>query len=296
MKAMSSALFWPAAYFLKPDIVHETYYSPRPAYGTWVPRVLTVYDMIHERFRENFSSSDPVAANKRAAILRADHIFCISENTRRDLLDAYPIPGQRITVTYLAADDLPAAEIAAPGHGSDAPFLLYVGSRRGYKNFAGLLRAYASSSWLKNNFRMVCFGGGDFSFEERSVFGSLGLNHDHVLHLSGGDDRLSRVYRDAAIFIYPSLYEGFGIPLLEAMSLGCPIACSRTSSIPEVAGAAGEYFDPVDVESIQQAIEHVLQSSGRRNELIAIGHRQRQQFSWGRCAEGTLQGYRTVAG
>ena len=162
MKAMSSALFWPAAYLIKPDVVHETYYSSRPAYCARVPRVLTVYDMIHERFRENFPASDPVAGHKRAAILRADHIFCISQNTRRDLLDAYPVPEQRVTVTYLGSEDLPAMPGAEPGLGQEAPFLLYVGDRKGYKNFGGLVRAYAGSSWLRNNFRMVCFGGGNF--------------------------------------------------------------------------------------------------------------------------------------
>jgi len=112
--------------------------------------------------------------------------------------------------------------------------------------------------------------------------------------MNGNDSELANSYRGAALFVYPSLYEGFGIPPLEAMSLGCPVACSNNSSIPEVAGNAVEYFDPKDTESMRVAMECVLNSTARRAELIDYGFVRCTQFSWERCAEETLAVYRSL--
>src|SRR5439155_12052756 len=102
------------------------------------------------------------------------------------------------------------------------------------------------------------------------------------------DEMLALLYRNAAAFVYPSLYEGFGIPPLEAMSVSCPVIASKTSSIPEVVGDAGEYFDPGNMESIRSAIESVLESPTRRDELVMKGRARCAQFSWARCAGETL--------
>lgn len=295
IKALSAALFRPVASLMRPDIVHETYYAERPSYPGPVPHVLTVYDMIHERFPESFGTGDPVARLKECAVKRADHIFCISENTRRDLLDIHHLPEDRVTVTYLGYDALPLSGLRAEALVGAAPFILHVAGRHGYKNFEGLVRAFAASAWLKDNFRIVCFGAGTFSATERSLLQRLGLSDAKVVHVGGGDDRLAALYKGAAAFVYPSKYEGFGIPPLEAMSLDCPVICSNTSSIPEVVGDAGEYFDPYDLESIRTAIERVLQSSARRTELISIGRSRCKQFTWERCAQETLDVYRRLA-
>jgi glycosyltransferase involved in cell wall biosynthesis len=122
---------------------------------------------------------------------------------------------------------------------------------------------------------------------------SLGIE-SKVEHVGGGDDRLATLYSNAEIFVYPSLYEGFGIPPLEAMSLGCPVLCSRTSSIPEVVGNAGRYFDPGDIDSIRVAMEEVLYSSVARNKLIQAGFNRCRSFSWSRCAAETAAIYRTL--
>lgn len=294
IKALSGALFRPVASLMRPDIVHETYYAERPSYPGQVPHVLTVYDMIHERFPDSFTAEDPVARLKERAVKRADHIFCISENTRRDLLDIHHIPEDRVTVTYLGYDKLPLSRLRADALVGTVPFILHVAGRHGYKNFEGLVRAFTASAWLKDNFRIVCFGGGTFSATERSLLQGLGLSDANVLHVGGGDERLAALYRGAAAFVYPSKYEGFGIPPLEAMSLDCPVICSNTSSIPEVVGDAGEYFDPCDVASIRTAIERVLQSSERRAELISLGQSRCRQFSWARCAQETLGVYRRL--
>lgn len=295
IKALSAGLCGPMSRMMRPDIVHETYYSERPLCRSKVPHVLTVYDMIEERFPDSFGAGYPVAQLKKFAVNRAEHILCISENTRRDLLEIHSLPEDRMTVTYLGYDALPQTGLQAQTLVGSAPYILHVAGRRGYKNFDGLLRAYAASPWLKANFRLVCFGAGALSAEELGLMAWLGLPTNQVIHVGGGDDRLAALYKGAAAFVYPSRYEGFGIPPLEAMSLDCPVICSKTSSIPEVVGDAGEYFDPDDLDSIRIAIERVLQSSARRAELVLLGRERCKRFSWERCAEETLAVYRRLA-
>lgn len=295
IKAMSAALCGPVSGMMHPDLVHETYYAEQPLCRSNVPHVLTVYDMIEERFPESFGAGYPVAQLKKSAVNRADHIFCISENTRRDLLEIHHLPEARMSVTYLGYDALPQTGLQAQALVGAAPYILHVAGRRGYKNFDGLLRAFAASPWLKTNFRLVCFGAGALSPDELDLMAGLGLSAAQVIHVGGGDDRLAALYKGAAAFVYPSKYEGFGIPPLEAMSLDCPVICSNTSSIPEVVGDAGEYFDPYDPDSIRVSIERVLQSSERRAELVSLGRERCQRFSWERCAQETLAVYRRLA-
>lgn len=294
ISAASSALFRPLSRAMRPDVVHETYYSTRATCGLRVPRVLTVYDMIHELFPESFASYDLTARRKASAVKRADHVLCISESTRRDLLERHGLPEDRVSVTHLGCDSLPEVGPDVRELIGDGAYLLYVGARSKYKNFSGLLEAYAASAWLRDNFRLVCFGGGPLTIKERSRIRELSIPEVSVVQLGGGDDWLATLYRNAAAFIYPSLYEGFGIPPLEAMSTGCAVICSQTSSIPEVVGDAGEFFDPRQVDSIRAAIERVLQSSGYRQTLIERGRVRHQQFTWKRCASETLDIYRRL--
>ncbi|MDP1666465.1 MAG: glycosyltransferase family 1 protein [Methylobacter sp.] len=276
---------------LAPQIVHETYYNGVPIAPKGARTVVTVYDMIHERFPFVFPQHDRTSERKRIATQRADHVICISESTRRDLLELFDLPEDKVSVVYLGFDSLlPTISETV----QEKPYLLYVGHRSDYKNFEGFLRAYASSPWLRNNFNVVCFGSGIFSNAEKKLIDDLKLSDNQLRQMNGDDSDLANAYRGAALFVYPSLYEGFGIPPLEAMSLGCPVACSNNSSIPEVAGNAAEYFDPKDTESMRAAMECVLNSTARRVELIDAGFIRSAQFSWKRCAEETLAVYRSL--
>ena len=295
IRSLSAALCVPVAGLMHADIVHETYYAERSPWSAQVPHVLTIYDMIEERFPESFVAGYPLAQRKRCAVNRAAHVFCISENTRRDLLDLHRLPEDRVSVTYLGYDKLPLSGPKAQDLVGASPFILYVAGRHGYKNFEGLIRAYAASDWLMGNFRIVCFGGGPFLPAEHALMAALGLTGSQVLHVGGDDERLAALYKAAVALVYPSKYEGFGIPPLEAMSLDCPVICSNSSSIPEVVGDAGEYFDPFDLESIKTSIEQVLQSSQRRLELVSLGQTRCKLFSWERCAHETLDVYRRLA-
>lgn len=294
--SLSKGLAQAAIKFFRPDIVHETYYSSDKFLDTKAIRVLTVYDMIHERYASMFDRSDVTTTAKKIAAARADHVICISENTRRDLLELFNVPEHKVSVVYLGHDlhaptDAPQSMASET---SQSPFLLYVGSRHGYKNFDRLLHAVASSHFLRSNFSIICFGGGNFSRSEISLMSELGLETGKVLHINGADKVLAQLYKKAEALIYPSLYEGFGLPLLEAMSFGCPVVCSNTSSLPEVVGDAGELFYPDSIESIRIAIESVVRSRARREELIQKGRTRCVLFSWNRCASETMSIYRRL--
>jgi glycosyltransferase involved in cell wall biosynthesis len=293
-RAINSFFAWPALSHFNPDIVHETYYSFRRIAPRRARVILTVHDMIHEKFSEYFSVRDPTSQEKASAVKRADHVICISERTRQDLIELFGVDPARTSVVYHGFTLSNQAESGMRTASFERPFLLYVGNRGGYKNFKGLLRAYAASNRIKNNFDLICFGGGEFTTDEKNDFQQLGLSAKNVHHASGGDEILAGYYRGASAFIYPSLYEGFGISPLEAMSFDCPVVCSGVSSIPEVVGNAGEMFDPYDPDSIRTAIERVVGDDAVRQILINRGKERLKLFSWKRCAQETLGIYRRV--
>lgn len=272
------------------DIFHETYYTSRSYCPPAAKRIVTVHDMIHELFPESFSKLDRTTQNKRRAVLRADHVICNSESTRRDLLQFIDIPPEKTSVIHLG-HSLSNVDEKNPVKGSlSKPYLLYVGNRGEYKNFNRLLRAYAQSGTLNNNFSLVCFGGGKATPDEKKEIAMLGVQ-EKILFTAGPDAALAHCYVNASAFIYPSLYEGFGIPPLEAMSYRCPVVCSNTSSIPEVVADAAEFFHPHSCEDITSAIERVVGSTERTEQLICNGLARIQHFTWDRCAKATLRQY-----
>lgn len=293
--ALNSFLAWPCIRYFHPDIVHETYYSSRRIAPKSAKVVLTVYDMIHEKFSEDFSIVDTTSREKPLAVVRADHIICISEQTRQDLIALLDVNPAKTSVVHLGFTLTSQRESAQKADTPARPFLLYVGSRQfGYKNFKRLLEAYTASPMLRNNFDLICFGGGAFRSREKSLIQRLGLSMENVRQVSGNDAILAGFYRSASAFILPSLYEGFGIPPLEAMSFDCPVVCSNVSSIPEVVSNAAEMFNPYDPDSIRMAIEHVVSDDALREVLVSRGRERIKLFSWKRCALETLNVYRRV--
>jgi len=279
----------------EPDVVHETYYARIGSAPRACPTVITVHDMIHELFPDEFPVWDRTAAIKRAAVDRADHVICVSENTRSDLMRLYGTPTSKLSVVHHGSDQL--ARRMSAGHGAvtgGRPFLLYVGERKGYKNFSGLLKAVASSRKLVSEFDIVAFGGPRFSPVEMERIASLGFAPNQVLHKSGGDDHLGSLYSSARALVYPSLYEGFGFPPLEAMAHRCPVISSNSSAIPEITGSAGEYFDPTDIDDMRRAIEAVVYSDSRVENLRKAGAERLRAFSWKKCVQETLDIYRSL--
>jgi glycosyltransferase involved in cell wall biosynthesis len=281
-------LYWSKS---KADIVHETYYSVNP-WGSARHRVLTVYDMIHEMFAEYFKHDPHTTIAKRAAVLRADHVICISESTRRDVIRLFGVDERKTSVVHLGLSLNTDKTVRAAKLASEKPYLLYVGSRGGHKNFTQLCRVFSSSS-INKSFDLVVFGGSALSASEVAELTRLGV--DHCVHQFSGDDSLlASYYQGATAFVYPSLYEGFGIPPLEAMNFGCPVVCSNAGSIPEVVADAAVLFDPAREESMRVAIEDLLGNDGLRAELVQRGYERVQHFSWAKCAAETAAIYRQV--
>jgi glycosyltransferase involved in cell wall biosynthesis len=274
---------------LDPHILHQTYYEEAARRPTGGMLVLTVFDMIHELFPSCFPPSDSTRQRKSAAIARADHVICISQSTRRDVVELMDVAHEKVSVVHLGSSR--GVTPRAPHDEAGRPFILHVGQRGGYKNFVTLLTAYATSPLLRGDFDLVAFGGGGFTDAERTLMRRLGLSSDQVRQTTGADEVLGSLYSTASVLVYPSLYEGFGIPLLEAMQLGCPVVCGRTSSLPEVAGDAAEFCDSRSVEDMRHVIETVVSSASLREALRRRGWERAKLFSWERCCLETLAVY-----
>ncbi len=281
-----------SSYYLnkvQPHIIHETYYTDKPLRVN-VPRILTVYDMIHERFPQYFTGVDlKIPSLKANAVKRADHIIAISNATRNDLITLLRVPEKKISVIPLASSfNLNEPKMNNRIH--SRPYLLYVGLRGGVKNFSILLKAYSQSSRLRSRFDLICVGGGQFSSSEKNIIIDAGLEKS-LYHYSADDGELTSLYGNATVFIYPSLYEGFGLPLLEAMRCGCPIVCSKTSSMPEIAGDAAAYFDPEDGDALCHTLEQVTDSLKIQQTLRRQGHERQKLFTWEKCVGETAKLY-----
>ena len=281
----------------KPDLVHETYYSRVGAETNHFKTVITVHDMIHELFPNDFPTRDNTSEIKRLAVERADHIICISENTKKDLMRLFGTSANKITVIHHGFDQFSDRDAIPVISLNSRPFLLYVGDRhQDYKNFVGFLRAVATSKRLLKDFEIVAFGSKQFSSTELALIRSLGYASGQVKQVGGDDTLLGEYYSKAKAFVYPSLYEGFGIPPLEAMAHRCPVISSNTSSMPEVIGIAAEYFDPTELENMCHAIENVVYSESRIEELRGLGIERLEHFSWKKCSQETLAVYHSLLG
>lgn len=276
---------------LHPDILHGTYFYRTKKSFPAKRFVITLHDMTNELLPQYFGKSDPMPRFKRAAVEAADHVICISERTRLDAMEIYGLPEERFSVVHHGALTLPEPSLL-PHSLKDKPYLLFVGQRSGYKNFDMLLEAFAKSSHLKRDFLLVCCGGGALTWEEFERAQSLGLPENSVLQFSGNDSLLASLYKNAAVMVYPSLYEGFGMPLLEAFGLHCPVVATSCGAIPEVALQAIEYVEDISSEGLVQSIESVVYDRERADCLRERGAVRLADFSWSRCAQNTTSAYK----
>lgn len=286
------------------ELFHPTYYDDYflPEIHK-TPFVITVYDMIHELFSAEVH--DPLTvARKKQLVQKAHRVIAISDNTRRDLIRLTGIDGDKVDVVPLAGS---ITKLGAISSKLDKPenYMLFVGRRRGYKNFARLFRAVAPLLQQDKTLYLVCIGGENatnptgsarsFVIEENRLFESEGVA-DRVLRRNADDNDLASWYQGAACLVFPSLYEGFGLPIVEAFSNYCPVAASNTSSLPEVGGKAVAYFDPESIDSMRETVTELLKSAELRTHLIKCGREQVKLFSWQRTARETLGVYRAALG
>jgi glycosyltransferase involved in cell wall biosynthesis len=272
------------------DIVHPTFYDPYfTRYIGNKPFVLTIYDMIHERFKE--SIKNPVLiAQKKILAEKASAVIAISEATKSDIVNILKISPDKIHVVYLANSMVNALVSDTNTYLPDR-YILFIGQRWHYKNFNRFIRA-CSSLAKELDFKIICTAS-SFTDEEHVLFRELAIS-DRMVHINADDALLAKLYTNALLFVFPSLCEGFGLPVLEAFACHCPAAISNVSSLPEIGGDAAEYLDPYNEDSIRETIKMLLLNEGRRKELIARGIQRSTMFSWRKTATMTVGVYQQV--
>ena len=264
------------------------------------PFIVTVHDLIRSCFpfsRDRVTERILLKLDRRY-IKRASHIIAVSYSTRNDLIKYLKIPDDRISVVYNGVD----RNIFKPYEVKllDKPYILYVGAERPRKNLGRLFEAFAKLKGEFPELKLVKIGtpgrSEKFRSEVMRQLESLGITRDTIFvgHVSGLE--LAHYYSSATLLAYPSLYEGFGLPPLEAMACGCPVVTSNTSSLPEVVGEAGIMVDPYDTDSLAQAMRQVLTDAKLRDDMIRKGLEQSKRFSWERAAKETMKVYEKVGG
>lgn len=276
------------------DVFHPTYYNPYYfdwAFKAGTPVVLTVYDLIHEKFPEYFPKTEKFKRNKKICIESASRIIAISENTKKDLMEYYSIPEDRVDVISLGSslDSETTENNFSEGLNNG---ILYVGNRSTYKNFLFLLESIFPLFKEYPELKIILAGGEKISDSERKFFKSNQIEDRIIVQSIQNNSDLITLYRSCRLFVFPSIYEGFGIPLLEAMQNGCPVVCSDTSSFPEVARDAAYFFNPLDRDSILGSVREVYSNENLRTDLIKKGFTQSQKFNWENTAEKTIETYR----
>jgi glycosyltransferase involved in cell wall biosynthesis len=275
----------------KYDIFHPTYYSSEflSRLPKGKPFVLTVYDLTHEKIFPDYKND--VAADKRQLLEKASAVIAISEHTKKDIVEVYKIPEEKITAIHLSTsvtkDNFEKVQ-GLPEH-----YILFVGSRGGYKSFIFFVEAIMDLLLMDETLNIVCAGGGVFIDKEVQFLKEKNIE-SRIMQVPVNDRRLSYLYQRALMFVFPSLYEGFGIPVLEAFACGCPVILSDSSSLPEVGDEAAAYFTPGSKQSLFETIKDLLDDETKRQELVFKGKQRVKQFSWDKMAEETLRVYKSV--
>lgn len=293
----------------RPDIFFTpTHYAPR---FCPTPSVVSIMDLSYVHFPQMFRGSDLYQLKNWTSysVRNAQRILTISEASKNDIIEYYHLKSKKVVVTYPGIKVNPSASLRARSqmskvksanqnlkgkYGIEGEYILFVGTLQPRKNVARLIEAFSQLS--SKSLTLVIVGKKGWLYEEilaaPKKFGIEGKIKflDYV-----PDEDLPSLYQNALCFVLPSLYEGFGLPVLEAMSHGCPVVTSNVSSLPEAAGEAAVYVDPESVKSIKEGIEKVVKDKTLRENLIKKGYEQVKKFSWEKCALETLKVLEEVA-
>ena len=272
------------------DIFHPTYFDPyflKAVERRQKPFVLTIHDMTFERYPQDVLIYDRTIPNKKRLIAEADHIIAVSENTKRDIVELLGTDPAKISVVHHGYK--PITTVAPQLFDR---YVLYVGERKGYKNFLPWLSAIRPILDTDPALKIVCTGT-PFTGAELKLFAKWNIS-DRLLHITANDAQMASLYRYALCFVFPSHYEGFGIPILEAFHNGCPVCLSNASCFPEVAGDAAVYFNPNDAQSIQDTLKELLASPVLREELRQKGTLRSREYTLERMVEQTCNVYRKL--
>jgi glycosyltransferase involved in cell wall biosynthesis len=285
----------------KPEVFHCQYVLPP---FTQTKTVVTIHDLAHEHFPEFFHPLQGARMRRqvRKTAARANHITTVSQFSADDIERTYGVPKEKISIAYQAAserfrprDKKACREHLARAYGIDSPFILYVGRLQQRKNLPRLVEAYARLQ--RQETKLVIVGKKDWQAEMLfAKISELGLEKSVVFPGYVSDDDLPLFYNAAEVFVFPSTFEGFGLPVVESMASGVPTITSHGSSLEEVAGEGALLVDPLDVSSISEAIHQVLENTALQQELIQQGLCRAAQLKPENFALKVLETYRLLVG
>ncbi|HVS02720.1 MAG TPA: glycosyltransferase family 1 protein [Thermoanaerobaculia bacterium] len=286
------------------DLYHATHYV-LPAV---VPcrSVVTIHDIIHLLYPEFLPSKLAFFYAQqmiRRSLARGDRILTVSQNSRSDLLRYFDVDGRKIEVIYNGVEDVFHRRLAAADLerwlarlGLQRPYLLFVGNPKPHKNLDGVIQAYARAQEIHPfEASLVCVGSpreADLKIQQRAE--TLGVADRMQLLGHVAQEALPAIYQGATLFLFPTLYEGFGLPVVEAMASGTPVITSNTSALKEIAEGYAHLVNPLDSEALARAIASLMADPERRAQLVKLGEKRARDFSWDRAARRTLEVYRSA--
>ncbi len=283
-------------------VLHVPHYNaPLIRSGTLLITIHDLTPLLDTRLRNTLKSRIYARPMLRLVARKAAHIFTVSEYSKRRIVEHLDVPSEKVTVTYngVGPQFFPlchetARQTVERECGVTGPYVLYVGNLKPHKNVDGLLQAFALASHrTASGFELLIIGDDVICGPAlKGLAARLGIAATTKFAGQVSDEVLRCAYSAAELTVLPSFEEGFGLPILESMACGTPVACSRAASLPEVAGNAAEYFDPLDIESMAATIERMLQSENDRSRLRELGFANAERFTWPSCADRHLGVYR----
>lgn len=278
------------------DVFHPTFFDEYfLPYLNDKPFVLTVHDLISERMERDKHRNDSQIGQRKRLVKKAAHIVAVSENTKQDLIELLDVPEQKISVIYHGGPDVDLTQI-----GSEpivkGKYILFVGARNVvYKNFKPFVTQCTPLLQADQSLKIVCTGT-PFTEDELALFSTLGIARQ-MLQMFVSSSELYNLYHHARAFVFPSAYEGFGIPILEAFACNCPVLLNHASCFPEIAGEAANYFD-INKEKgdccLAEVVQRLLCDEKERNRKILQGEKRLQDFSWEKSAMQLAEIYRSL--
>lgn len=278
--------------FSSADVFHSSHFRVCLAGGA--RNIATVHDLNYERGLVPDSIGSRVnVLERKVSYATAAALICISENTRKDLLEVYPKLRGRCPVFVIHHGVSLPTNDPPPASAPDFPFVLFVGGRKSYKNFRTALEGFFASGVWRDGTRLLCTGT-PFDDDEQRRIARMGLSGLVAVVEYCTPERLGALYRAAHCLLYTSTYEGFGLPTLEAMISGCPVVAAQASAIPEIAGDAAILVSPTSRDEVARGIL-ALQDGGIRSRLVAKGRQRAALFSWDESARKHAEVYVAVA-
>ena len=266
-----------------------------------VKSAVSVLDVSYLHFPELFKKRDLYQLKNWTAysVKKASKVFTISQSSKDDIIKKYRLPEDKVVVTYPGIKSESrimnyesGSDTLRKKYGIDGDYILFVGTLQPRKNIVRLIEAFSK---IKNDIQLIVVGKKGWLYEEILQAPKKFNIEDRVKFLdSVTDEDLPIFYKNAICFVLPSLYEGFGLPVLEAMQYGCPVITSNVSSLPEAGGDAAIYVNPLDIDDITKNLESIIQNSELREKLIKKGYEQVKKFSWAKTAKETLMALKSI--